>query len=61
MQKIVCTTNGFALTDFLAKQTKLHVVRAGPLNLQNASTSVYKIFICIFVRTLALKSLFFSL
>ena len=30
VQKIVRTRNGFALTDFLAKQTKFRVVRTGP-------------------------------
>ena len=30
VQKIVRTRNGFALTDFLAKQTQFRVVRTGP-------------------------------
>ena len=30
VQKIVRTRNGFALTDFLEKQTKFRVVRTGP-------------------------------
>ena len=32
VQKIVRTRNGFALTDFVAKQTKFRVVRTGPMS-----------------------------
>ena len=33
VQKVVRTRNGFALTDFFAKQTKFCVVRTGPESL----------------------------
>ena len=35
VQKIVHTRNGFALTDFMANETKFCVVRTGPYKLKN--------------------------